>query len=65
MNQPSHITRNTQIGNISVKQIAASLGSDPDHLVEVLEDVFAATPIYGGAIYTGARVTMTSTILQY
>ena len=31
-----------QIGNISVEQIATSLGSDPDHLVEALEEVFCA-----------------------
>ena len=42
MSQHSQITRNTQIGNISVEQIATSLGSDPDHLVEVLEEVFCA-----------------------
>ena len=42
MSQPSQITRNTQIGNISVEQIATSLGSNPDHLVEALEDVFTA-----------------------
>ena len=32
-----------QIGNISVEQIAMSLGSDPDHVVEALEDVFCAS----------------------
>ena len=42
MSQPSQITRNTQIGNISVEQIATSLGSNLDHLVEALEDVFTA-----------------------
>ena len=40
MSQHSQITRNTQIGNISVEQMAMSLGSDPDHLVEALEEVF-------------------------
>ena len=40
--QHSQITRNTQIGNISVEQIATSLGLDPDHLVEALEEVFCA-----------------------
>ena len=40
--QHSQITRNMQIGNISVEQIAMSLGSDPDHLVEALEEVFCA-----------------------
>ena len=41
--QPSQnqITRNTQIGNVTVKQIATTLGSDPDHVVETLEDVLA------------------------
>ena len=36
----NQITRNTQIGNITVEQIATALGSDPDHMVEALEDVF-------------------------
>ena len=40
--QQSQITRNMQIGNISVEQIAMSLGSDPDHLVEALGDAFCA-----------------------
>ena len=39
--QHGQITRNMQIGNVSVEQIATSLGSDPDHLVEVLEEVFS------------------------
>ena len=39
MSQHSQITRNTQIDNISVEQMATSLGSDPDHLVEALEEV--------------------------
>ena len=42
MSQHSQITRNMQIGNISVEQIATSLGSDPDHLVEALKEVFSA-----------------------
>ena len=29
-----------QIGNVSVEQMAMSMGSDADHLVEVLEEVF-------------------------
>ena len=41
--QPTHVTRNTQIGNISVEQIATSLGSEADHLVEVLEEVLVAS----------------------
>ena len=40
--QHSQITRNMQIGNISVEQMATSLGSDPDHLVEELQEVFCA-----------------------
>ena len=40
--QHSQITRNMQIGNISVEQIATPLDSDPDHLVEALEQVFCA-----------------------
>ena len=40
--QHSQITRNMQIGNISVEQVTMSLGSDPDHLVEALEEVFCA-----------------------
>ena len=31
-----------QIGNISVKQMATSLSSDPDHLVEAQEEVLCA-----------------------
>ena len=31
-----------QIGNISMEQMATSLGSDPGHLVEALEEVFCA-----------------------
>ena len=40
--QPSQITRNTQIGDISVEQVATSLGSNLDHLIEALEEVFTA-----------------------
>ena len=40
--QPSQITRNTQIGNITVKQITTSLGPNLDQLVKALEDVLAA-----------------------
>ena len=29
-----------QIGNVSVEQMAMSMGSDPDHLVEALKEVF-------------------------
>ena len=36
------ITQNTQIGNVSVEQMAMSMGSDPDHLVEALEEVFGS-----------------------
>ena len=42
MSQHSQITRNMQIGNISLEQMAMSLGSDLDHLVEALEEVFCA-----------------------
>ena len=42
MQLTSQITRSMQIGNTSVEQIATSLGSDPDHLVEALEEVFCA-----------------------
>ena len=33
---PKHM----QIGNVSVEQMAMSMGSNPDHLVEALEEVF-------------------------
>ena len=42
MSQHSQITRNMQIGNISVEQMATSLGLDLDYLVEALEDVLCA-----------------------
>ena len=42
MSQHSQIMRNMQIGNISVEQMVMSLDSDPDHLVEALEEVFCA-----------------------
>ena len=42
MSQHSQITRDTQLSNISVEQIATSLGTDPDYLVEALEEVFGA-----------------------
>ena len=31
-----------QIGNVSVEKMAMSMGSDPDHLVEALEEVFGS-----------------------
>ena len=36
--QPSQnqLTKNTQIGNVTVEQITTTLGSDPDHVVEAL-----------------------------
>ena len=37
---PSQITKSTQIGNISVKQLATSLGKEIDHITEALEEVF-------------------------
>ena len=36
----SPIRRNTQIGNISVEQMTSSLGSEPDHPTEALEEIF-------------------------
>ena len=41
VSQPSQITRNTQICNISDEKIVTSIGSNPDHLMEAL-DVFTA-----------------------
>ena len=40
--QHGKISRNTQIGNVSVEQMATSMGCDPDHLVEALEEVFGS-----------------------
>ena len=40
--QHGKITWNMQIGNISVEQMTMLMGSDPDHLVEVLEEVFGS-----------------------
>ena len=40
--QHGKITQNTQVGNISVEQMAILMGSDPDHLVEALEEVFGS-----------------------
>ena len=37
--QHGKITQNMQIGNISVKQMATLMSSDPDHLVEAPEEV--------------------------
>ena len=42
--QHGHITRNTQIGNVSMELMATSMGSNPDHLVEALEEVFGTSP---------------------
>ena len=47
--QPAQVTRNTQIGNITVEQIAICLGSNSDHLVGSIRGCFNCTPIYGGA----------------
>ena len=62
--QPSQnqITRNTQIGNITVEQIATTLGSNPDHVVEALEDVLAPQTMEEQDT-PAARVTVTSTSL--
>ena len=38
--QHGKITQNIQIGNVSVEQMAMLMSSDPDHLVEALEEVF-------------------------
>ena len=40
--QHVQITKNMQIGNVLVEQMAMSMGSDPDHLVEALEEVFGS-----------------------
>ena len=37
---PSQITKSTQIGNITVEQIATALGLETDHLTEALEEVY-------------------------
>ena len=37
---PSQITKSTQIGNITVEQIATALGLETDHLIEALEEVY-------------------------
>ena len=41
--QHGQITQNMQIGNVSVEQMATSMGSNPDHLVEALEEVFGTS----------------------
>ena len=38
--QHGQITQNIPIGNVSVEQMALSMGSNPDHLVEELEEEF-------------------------
>ena len=38
--QHGQITQNMQIGNVSVEQMATSMGSNLEHLVEALEEVF-------------------------
>ena len=40
--QHGKITQNTQIGNVSVEEMAMLMGSDPDHLLEALEEVFGS-----------------------
>ena len=40
--QHGKITQNTQIGNISVEKMVPLMGSDPDYLVEALEEVFGS-----------------------
>ena len=61
--QHSQITRNTQIDNISVEQMAMSLGSDLDHLVEALEEVFCTPHTHRGTGYTRTGVSLTNTVL--
>ena len=61
--QHSQITRNMQIGNISVEQIATPLDSDPDHLVEALEQVFCAPQPTEEQDAPETGVSLTSTIL--
>ena len=43
--QHGKVTQNTQIHNVSVEQMATSVGSDPDHLVEALEEVFGTQSV--------------------
>ena len=43
--QPSQITKSTQIGNISVEQLATSLRKETDHVIEALEEIFGATTL--------------------
>ena len=40
ISQPSQITKATQIGNISVEQLATFIGKETDHIIEALEEVF-------------------------
>ena len=56
--QHGKITQNTQIGNVSVEQMAMLIGSDPDHLVEALEEF----SIYRGTRYP-RKGDLTSSIL--
>ena len=37
---PSQITKSTQIRNITVEQIATALGSETNHLIEALKEVY-------------------------
>ena len=63
MSQHSQITRNTQIGNISVEQWATSLGLDPDHLVEGTGRGILCSSTHRGTGYTGTGVSLTNTVL--
>ena len=53
----------TQIGNVSVKQMVMSMGSNPDHLVEALEEVFCLSQSTKETGYPGKGDHLTSTIL--
>ena len=62
--QPSQITRNAQIGNISVEQMARSLGSDLDHPSGSTRGGVLCISTYQGAGHPGEGVSLTSTIIQ-
>ena len=44
--QHGQITQNMQIGNVSMEQMAMSMGSNPGHLVEALEEVFVCLSLW-------------------
>ena len=63
MSQHGQITQNTQIGNVSVEQMAMSMGSNLDHLVEGTRRDIWYTSIYRRIRYPGRGDHMTSTML--